>query len=124
MGQGVHAAAPVAAYVPGKQGLHTAAPKKDALKVPGAQGVQAALELAPAAVPPALPIGQGVQEVAPSASPKVPGGHKVQLLVFVPPGRARKVPIGQNSSHIKEPNWGARSPGPHRMQAMRPGTLV
>jgi hypothetical protein len=124
MGQGMQTEAPASAYVPGKQGLHTAAPERDALKEPGAQGTQVALEFAPAAVPPALPTGQGVQDVAPSASPKVPGGQRAQLLSFAPPGRARKVPMGQKSSHCVEPALGARSPGPQRMQALRPGTLV
>ena len=103
LGQGVQAEAPASAYVPGKQRLHTAAPERDALKEPGAQGAQVALVFAPAAVPPALPTGQGVQDVAPSASPKDPGGQRVQLLAFAPPGRARKVPMGQNSSHSVEP---------------------
>ncbi len=124
LGQGVQAEAPTFAYVPGKQRLHTAAPVRDALKEPGAQGAQVALVFAPAAVPPALPTGQGVQDVAPSASPKVPGEQRVQLLSFAPPGRARKVPMGQKSSHRVEPAFGARSPGPQRMQALRPGTLV
>ena len=89
LGQGVQAEAPVAEKVPAKQGLHTAAPVRDALKEPGAHRAQVALEFAPAAVPPELPVGQGVHDVAPSASPKVPGGHAVQLLSFEPPGRAR-----------------------------------
>jgi hypothetical protein len=122
-GQGLQAEAPAPEKVPGEQRLHAAAPVEDALKEPGAQSLQMALELAPATAPLAVPTGQGVQDVEPSASPKVPAGHCMQLLAFVPPGRARNVPMGQKSTHCEEPGWGARSPAPQRMQDKRPLTL-
>ena len=70
----------------------------------------------------AVPAGHCEQTALPSESEKEPGAQGAQLADELPPGRARAVPAGQNTSHTEAPLCAVQLPAGQRMHDTRDGT--